>query len=90
MKFLYPNEEIEIMSDFMVTQKSRNLRYSLEYCSMNHLHELFNIILEELSQSANPTDKEWANMYRLLHPNYSSTVEPFERLNEVEMFKPKE
>ncbi|GAA0352096.1 AimR family lysis-lysogeny pheromone receptor [Bacillus horti] len=90
VKYLYPAEELEIMTEYMITQKSRNLRFSLEYCSLNHLQAPFDIILEELSQSENRTDKEWASMYRLLHPSFSSTADPLERLHQVEMFKPKE
>lgn len=90
VKFLYPEEEREIMAAYIPTQKSKNARYALEYCVMNQLWDLMEELIEMLSVSSNPVDKEWAAMYQLLLLRKEKLLSPMEQLDRIETFKPKE
>lgn len=89
VQHLFPEQEKELMAEYIMTQKSKNARYALEYCVMNHLSEQFDYLLKELSVSSNPIDKEWAGMYELIRKRRLSAYVPSELLKEVEVFKPK-
>lgn len=90
VKYLYLEQEREIMSEYIRTQKSKNARYALEYCAMNHLWDLVEYLIGFLSESTNPVDKEWAAMYQLLLSRNEKILSPREQLNKIEVFKPKE
>lgn len=90
VKFLYPEEEREIIAAYIPTQKSKNARYALEYCVMNQLWDLMEELIEMLSVSSNPVDKEWAAMYQLLLLRKEKLLSPMEQLDRIETFKPKE
>ncbi|GAA0368596.1 AimR family lysis-lysogeny pheromone receptor [Bacillus horti] len=92
IKYLYPKEELSIMSEYVMTQRSRNARLSLEYCAIHKLWREFDFLIDLLSSSStNPTDREWAEIYSLLRLRIlddSYTQE--ELLLKVEEFKPKD
>lgn len=90
VQHLFPEQEKELMAEYIMTQKSKNARYALEYCVMNHLSEQFDHLLKELSVSSNPKDKEWASMYELIKIRNSGVLDPLELLKQVEIFKPKQ
>ncbi|GAA0379097.1 AimR family lysis-lysogeny pheromone receptor [Bacillus horti] len=90
VKHLYPQEEIEIMRDYIVTQKSRNARHGLEYCIMNKLTDELEVLIENLKDSANPLDKEWAGMYVLIRVMEKGDIALEDLLIKVEMYNPKE
>lgn len=90
VQYLYPEEEKEIMAEYVLTQKSRNARFALEYCELNNLPDHVEQLIELLSVSVNPVDREWARLYNLilLHKKRSRKMEDL--LMEVEVFDPKE
>lgn len=90
VKFLFPDDEVEVMAEYVLTQQSKNARMSLEYCAMNKLHNELNLLIEKLSISVNPVDKEWAAMYELIKEHRESHTPPYDLLTKVEVFKPKE
>lgn len=90
VKYLYLEQEREIMSEYIQSQKSKNARYALEYCAMNHLWDLVEYLIGFLSESTNPVDKEWAAMYSLLLLRHQRLISPMEQLDRIEVFKPKE
>lgn len=90
VQFLYPEQEIEIMSEQIMNFKSKNARLALEYCDMNHLTDHFDHLLKLLSASTNPVDKEWAAMYELIRLQKKKQQKPVDLLGEVEVFRPKE
>ncbi|GAA0378836.1 AimR family lysis-lysogeny pheromone receptor [Bacillus horti] len=90
VKHLYQDKEKEIMEEYVVTQKSRNARYSMEYCIMNQLPVFCDQILEKLSTSSNPIDKEWASMYSLIRLRRTKKLNPSELLKQVEIINPRE
>ncbi|MDQ0167761.1 hypothetical protein J2S11_003688 [Bacillus horti] len=90
VKYLYPQQEKEVMSKYILTQRSKNARHSLEYAVMNQLWDELEQIIELLSSSSNPADKEWATMYDLIYIRKQQLLSPIEQLNKVEVFKPKE
>lgn len=90
VKFLYPDEEKEIMQDYVKTQKSKNARHALEYCVMNYCWEQADELIELLSNSSNPVDREWAAIYDLIRMRRDKLLSPIELLQQVEVIKPKE
>lgn len=90
VKYLYLEQEREIMSEYIQSQKSKNARYALEYCAMNHLWDLVEYLIGFLSESTNPVDKEWAAMYNFLLLRQERLISPMEQLDRIEVFKPKE
>lgn len=90
VQHLFPEQEKELMAEYIMTQKSKNARYALEYCAMNQLFEQLDHLLKELSVSSNPIDKEWASMYELIKIRNSGALDPLELLKQVEIFKPKQ
>lgn len=90
VKYLYPDQEKEIMSEYVLTQKSRNARFALEYCDINNLPSPFKKLIDELSKSVNPVDKEWAALYDFLG-NFKERTVSLEKLkNDIDLFNPKE
>lgn len=90
VQFLFPEEEKEIMVDYIYSQKSRNARHGLEYCVMNHLWEPVDHLLKLLSESSNPVDKEWAVVYEILLIKRRNKLSLTELLEKVENLKPRE
>lgn len=90
VKYLYPDQEKEIMSEYVLTQKSRNARFALEYCNINNLIQPFKQLLNNLSDSVNPVDKEWVILYELLGQLKEKTIRLDELKESVELFNPKE
>lgn len=90
VKQLFPDEEKELMAEYVVTQKSRNARFAMEYCSLNDLPEQLEQLVNKLSASYNPLDKEWSTLYRLMIHRKKRTFPPDELLSQVEIFAPKE
>ncbi|GAA0381509.1 AimR family lysis-lysogeny pheromone receptor [Bacillus horti] len=90
VKHLYPDEQVAIMGDYIVTQKSRNARHGLEYCAVNRLWSEFDFLLDLLANSTNPCDREWASMYSLLKEKREVKYDPVDFLKKVEEFRPKE
>ncbi|GAA0379078.1 AimR family lysis-lysogeny pheromone receptor [Bacillus horti] len=90
IKYLYPKEETALMTEYILSQKTRNARFALEYCLLNQLYAPFTIVLERLSSSLNHMDKEWAGMYHLVQLRKDRETDPIELLQQVEIFKPKE
>lgn len=90
VKFLFPDNEVEVMAEYVLTQQSKNARISLEYCVMNKLHNELAVLMEKLSISVNPVDKEWAAMYGLIKEHRENNTSPYDLLTKVEVFKPKE
>ncbi|GAA0378641.1 AimR family lysis-lysogeny pheromone receptor [Bacillus horti] len=90
VKHLFPDGELSIMAEYVLTQKSRNARFALEYCWMNDLDEQLDYLIQSLATAVNPLDKEWAGMYELLKIRKSKAFTPVEMLKKVEVFKPKE
>lgn len=90
VKYLYPEQEREIMSEYIMTQKSKNARYALEYCAMNNHWDLVEYLIGFLSESTNPVDKEWSALYSILFLRQNKILNPMELLDRIETFKPKE
>lgn len=90
VKHLYPEQEKEVMAEYVLTQKSRNARFALEYCDLNNLTEQMDYIIEQLSVSVNPVDKEWAKLYSLIQMYKKRSISMEELLMQVEVFDPKE
>lgn len=90
VKHLYPEQEREVMSEYIPSQKSKNARHALEYCVMTQLWELLEQTVKLLSASKNPVDKEWATMYELILLRKRKLLTPLEQLKEIEVFKPRE
>lgn len=90
VQYLYPEEEKEIMADYVLTQKSRNARFALEYCDFNNLPNHLEQLIEQLSVSVNPVDREWAKLYRFIRIFKMKALPLEELLWEVEVFDPKE
>lgn len=90
VQFLYPEQEIEIMSEQIMNFKSKNARLALEYAVMNLLSDHLDHLLDLLSTSSNPVDKEWAAMYEFIRLQNNKELSPLEFLKKIEVFKPKE
>ncbi|GAA0381702.1 AimR family lysis-lysogeny pheromone receptor [Bacillus horti] len=90
VKYLYPNEQVTIMADYIITQKSYNARLGLEYCSINRLWVECNYLLNMLSKSTDPCDQEWVFMYTLLKEKREATHSHVHLISKVEQFHPKE
>ncbi|WP_307397445.1 AimR family lysis-lysogeny pheromone receptor [Bacillus horti] len=90
VKYLYPNDQVNIMGEYILTQRSRNARHGLEYCSNNQLWAEFDYLIELLSNSSNPADREWARMYSLIKMRKDAKLPSIKLLSEVEEFKPRE
>lgn len=90
VKYLYPEQEREVMSEYIPTQKSMNARHALEYCAMNGLWDLVEQTIKLLSSSNNTVDKEWAAMYQFFLMNTKRLLSPLEQLHQIEIFKPRE
>lgn len=90
VKYLYPVEELSIMGEYVLTQKSKNARYALDYCFMHNLKEQGEELIDRLLHSNNPSDKEWGGMYALLNAINQRERSFRELLQQVEMQKPKE
>lgn len=93
VQHLYPEEEKEIMGEYALTQKSRNARFALEYCELNNLLVCVNQLIEKLSASANPVDKEWAKLYsffELYKHRATNKISMGEVIYQLELFDPKE
>lgn len=90
VQHLYPEQEKEIMAEYVLTQKSRNARFALEYCDINSMPEQVHKLIESLSVSVNPIDKEWAKLYRLMRMMKDQELPLEELLMQVEIFDPKE
>lgn len=90
VKYLFPREEKQVMEEYVLTQKSKNARYALDYCFMNQLREQGNQLIEKLLQSSNPTDREWGNMYALLQTISKNRIGSMDLLQQVELQNPKE
>lgn len=90
VKHLFIEDEREIMKAYIPTLKSKNARLALEYCVMNGLWELVEQIIELLSASTNPVDKECATMYKIILLRKEKLLTPMEQLDRIEVFKPKE
>lgn len=90
VKYLYPHEELEVMKQYIPTQKSRNARYALEYCTMNQIWDQVDDLINLLMKSTNPVDKEWAAMYELVRMRRENLLPSIGLLQQVETFKPKE
>lgn len=90
IKFLFPEREIELMSHFIKTVKSKSARLALEYCEMNNLSDLTSHLLELLYASTNPVDKEWATIYDLMRSLRAREYDSRTLLGKIETIKPKE
>lgn len=93
VQHLYPEEEKSIMADYVLTLKSRNARFALEYCDINSLEEQFTLLVEKLSTSVNPVDKEWARLYefvKLFKKDLKDNKSLEGILSQLELFNPKE
>ncbi|GAA0356564.1 AimR family lysis-lysogeny pheromone receptor [Bacillus horti] len=90
VKYLFPDKEFEIMKKYMLTQKSKNARISMEYCTVNRLHEELRELIENLASAVNPIDKEWAVMYQLILEHRGRKTPSYDLLTKVEVYKPKE
>lgn len=90
VKYLYSEEEQQIMAWYIPQLKSKNARLALEYCVMNHMWDLVDHLIDLLSVSSNPVDKEWAAMYQYIRSRKANEISSIELLKQVEMFKPKE
>lgn len=90
VQYLFPDQEKEVMSEYVVTQKSRNARFALEYCDMNSLSEPRKYVIEKLAASSNPVDREWATLYSLMFAMKNGTLSLHTLLSQVELFAPKE
>ncbi|KQL54529.1 hypothetical protein AN964_14185 [Heyndrickxia shackletonii] len=55
VRYLLPNDEIRVMSEFMVNEitKPKNFKLAIEYCSMNRLLEIMGILLNKAAESKN-------------------------------------
>lgn len=90
VQHLYPEQEKEIMAEYVLTQKSRNARFALEYCDLNSMPEQVHKLIESLSVSVNPIDKEWAKLYRFIRNFRDKNTTLEDLLWQVEVFDPKE
>lgn len=92
VQHLYPEEEKSIMADYVLTLKSRNARFALEYCDINSLEEQFTLLVEKLSTSVNPVDKEWARLYGFLKAYHQKKDrnQLGDLLTQIELLNPKE
>lgn len=93
VQHLYPEEEKSIMADYVLTLKSRNARFALEYCDINNLDEQVKKLIEMLSASVNPVDKEWARLYGYIQTykkNKQNNYSMEELLSQIELFNPRE
>ncbi|GAA0353223.1 AimR family lysis-lysogeny pheromone receptor [Bacillus horti] len=90
VKLLFPDQEKELMQEYVLTQKSRNARYALEYCTMNRLPAHCEQIIDILASSSNPIDKEWATLYRFTRIQNQQQLHPLELLKQIEIFNPKQ
>lgn len=90
VQFLFPEEEKEVMAEYVLTQKSRNARFALEYCDLNSMSDEVHKLIEPLSVSVNPVDKEWATLYRLMRMMKEKKLPLEKLLLQVEVFDPKE
>ncbi len=46
VKHFFPDEELELMGEYSLTLKNKNARLALEYCSINHLSQYYNRLLD--------------------------------------------
>lgn len=90
VQHLYPDQETEIMLNYIPFLKSKNARYALEYCAMVNAWDNLKSLIDFLSCSSNPVDKEWAAIYDLLRMRKEKVLSPKELLYKIEVFKPKE
>lgn len=90
VKYLYLDQEKEIMAEYVLTQKSRNARFALEYCDINNLSDHVIQLTESLSKSDNPVDKEWATLYEMLIRLKEKTISLDKLTEKIELFNPKE
>lgn len=89
VKHLFPEQEKEQIKELVPALKSRNARFALEYCIMNHLTEPCDYLIELLKASSNPVDKEWAALYQLFRLRQKKALPLKELLQQVEVFNPK-
>lgn len=80
------------MGEYALTQKSRNARLALEYCDLNNLSGHVEQLINKLSASANPVDKEWAKLYSFIdmYKKRTNNTSVGELLIQLELFDPKE
>lgn len=90
VQHLYPDQETEIMLNYIPFLKSKNARYALEYYAMLNAWDNLKSLIDFLSGSSNPVDKEWAAIYDLLRMRKEKVLSPKELLYKIEVFKPKE
>lgn len=90
VKELFPEDERKIMAEYVLTQKSRNARFALEYCSLNDLPEQLEALIHKLTLSINPVDKEWAHLYHLNFNRKLNKMSLAEFFTQLEVFDPKE
>ncbi|GAA0367540.1 AimR family lysis-lysogeny pheromone receptor [Bacillus horti] len=65
IKELFPDKEKEYMAEYAPTQKSMNARFCMEYCMIYRLWDITEGLVQNLYDSSNPTDREWAKIYDL-------------------------
>lgn len=90
VQFLYPDDEKQIMGEYILTQKSKNARYALEYCDLNGLTQHMEMLINKLAVTVNPVDKEWAGLYSLICLYKKRDIKMEDLLMQVEIYDPKE
>jgi hypothetical protein len=83
IKDKFPEYEVKIMMDYMISQDNQNARLSLEYCIMNQLPEIADQLIETLKNSEYVTNKEWARVYEVERMRIKKELSPQEVISRV-------
>ncbi|GAA0371520.1 AimR family lysis-lysogeny pheromone receptor [Bacillus horti] len=88
VQYLFPAQEKSLIVEYALTQKSYNARCCLEYCLIHNIWDVNDRIIEKLSHSGNPIDREWAKIYEYVLNYHRKDMSDEELLEQVLKFHP--
>lgn len=65
VKHKFPEGEEQLMTDYIRLQDNQNARLALEYCMINQLPEIADLLIDKLKKSEYSINKEWARLYEI-------------------------
>jgi hypothetical protein len=91
VRFLFPNNELEIMTDYilMLDPCNKSSRCALEYASFNRLHNLFEHLINRMLDCNNAESREWATLYNLMRQFNTGKISPLDLVNQIQKEKVK-
>lgn len=83
VKHKFPDFEVKIMIDYMLSQDNQNARISLEYCMINRLPEIADQLIDKLNNSEYSINREWAKVYEVERMRNKKELSPLEVIARV-------